>query len=313
VTGIIAWLNCHFHLLTITVMLTPNQIEQYHEDGFTLVEGAVPRDLLDELCQGTDEIVEAARGLTESDERYDLEYTHTPDVPKVRRLKSPFLHWPLFSRLVREACILDAVEDLIGHDLRLHNHKVNIKAPQYGAAVEWHQDWAFYPHSNDDGLAVGIYLDDVTAENGPMMIVPGSHKGPVYDHHADGYFCGAMDPTACDLDFGRAVPLMGPAGTMTLHHVRAIHGSDLNRSSRPRRFVIQGYFAADAWPLQGYIKNFDLETFDAKIVRGSPTSVPRVADVPVRMPLPEALNSGSIYENQNTLEHRYFATYEEVA
>ena len=306
-------MNRKFHVLNITVMLTSNQIEQYQEDGFTFVEGAVPGDLLDALCRGTDEIIEAARGLIESDERYDLEDTHAPDAPKVRRLKSPFLHWPLFGKLVRESCILDAVEDLIGHDIRLYNHKVNIKAPQYGAAVEWHQDWAFYPHSNDDGLAVGIYLDDVTAENGPMMIMPGSHKGPVYDHHVDGYFCGAMDPNACDLDFGRAVPLMGPAGTMTLHHVRAIHGSDLNRSPRPRRFAIQGYFAADAWPLQGYIKNFDLEAFDAKIVRGSPTSAPRRADVPVRMPLPEALNPGSIYENQNTLEHRYFATFEEIA
>tara|TARA_A100001037_G_scaffold113538_2_gene103433 strand:- start:8470 stop:9354 length:885 start_codon:yes stop_codon:yes gene_type:complete len=294
-------------------MLISEQINQYHEDGFTLIEGAVPADLLEQLCRGTDEIVAAARGLTSSDERYDLEDNHTPDSPKVRRLKSPFLHWPLFADLVRESCILDAVEDLIGHDLRLYNHKVNIKAPEYGAAVEWHQDWAFYPHTNDDGLAVGIYLDDVTPENGPMMILPGSHKGPVYDHHSGGYFCGAMDPTACDLDFSQAVPLMGPAGTMTLHHVRAIHGSDLNTSARPRRFVIQGYFAADAWPLEGYIKNFDLAAFDAKMVRGNPTSAPRLADVPVRMPLPEALNPGSIYENQNTLEHRYFATYEDVA
>ncbi len=294
-------------------MLTPARIAEYRERGFTLVEGAVPSDLLDELRAGTDEIVEAARGLTASDERYDLEALHTPDAPKVRRLKSPYRFWPLFARLVRHACILDTVEDLLGPDLRLHNHKVNIKAPRHGAAVEWHQDWAFYPHTNDDGLAVGIYLDDVTAENGPMMVVPGSHRGEVHDHHADGAFCGAIDPTAGGLDFAGAVPLTGPAGTMTLHHVRTVHGSDLNRSPRPRRFVIQGYFAADAWPLQGYLKDFDLKTFDARIVRGRPTGTPRLADVPVRMPLPEALRQGSIYENQNALEHRYFATCRKVA
>lgn len=294
-------------------MLTRTQVEEYEERGFTLVEGAVPPGLLAELRAATDGIVAAARGLTESDERYDLDASHTPEAPKVRRIKSPYLFWPPFARLVREACVLDAVEDLLGHDLRLYNHKVNIKAPEYGAAVEWHQDWAFYPHTNDDGLAVGIYLDDVTEENAPMAVVPGSHRGEVYDHHADGCFCGAIDPTACDLDFGRAVALTGPAGAMTLHHVRAVHGSDLNRSSRPRRFVIQGYFAADAWPLQGYIRNFDLAAFDARIVRGRPTNAPRMADVPVRMPLPEALNQGSIYENQNALEHRYFATCEEVA
>ena len=53
-------------------MLTPTQIGEYEERGFTLVEGAVPPDLLAELRAGTDEIVEAACSLTESDERYDL-------------------------------------------------------------------------------------------------------------------------------------------------------------------------------------------------------------------------------------------------
>ena len=294
-------------------MLTSVQIEQYHEDGYTVVEGAVPSDLLAELCRATDDVVEAARGLGGSDERYDLEESHSPKSPRVRRLKSPFLHWPLFDRLIRHPVVLDAVELFIGPDIRLHNNKLNIKAPQYGAAVEWHQDWAFYPHTNEDGLAVGIYLDEVTEENGPLLVMPGSHKGPVYDHHSQGYFCGAMDPTKCDLDFDRAVALTGPPGTMTLHHVRMVHGSDLNRSAVPRRLLLQGYFAADSWPLLGFIAGDDLESFNAKVVRGEPTLRPRMEELPIRMPLPEAPHQGSIYENQTTLAHRYFDKIEEVA
>ena len=38
--------------------------------------------------------------------------------------------------------------------------------------MEWHQDWAFYPHSNADVLAVGVMIDDIDTENGPMMVVP---------------------------------------------------------------------------------------------------------------------------------------------
>ena len=78
----------------------------------------------------------------------------------------------------------------------------NIKLAEFGAAVEWHQDWAFYPHTNDDILAVGVMLDDCTADNGPLLVVPGSHKGPIWDHHADGLFCGALNPAATDLDYG---------------------------------------------------------------------------------------------------------------
>ena len=61
-----------------------------------------------------------------------------------------------------------------------------MKNPRSGSPVQWHQDWAFYPHTNDDLLAVGIALDDMRIENSCMMVVPGSHTGPVYDHHQDG-------------------------------------------------------------------------------------------------------------------------------
>ncbi|MEA2855102.1 MAG: hypothetical protein QOE02_5123, partial [Rhodospirillaceae bacterium] len=82
-----------------------------------------------------------------------------------------------------------------------------MKSAGYGSPVEWHQDWAFYPHTNDDVLATGIYLDDCDIDNGPLMVLPGTHRGPTFDHHAQGRFCGAMNPADCDLDFAKAVPL----------------------------------------------------------------------------------------------------------
>jgi phytanoyl-CoA hydroxylase len=294
------------------VTLTAAQVEQYQEVGYTSIEAALPAATLDELRNLTDQLLEEARGLAESDERFDLEPSHSAKTPRVRRLKSPYLHWPFFDRLLRDPVVLDAIEPLLGPDIRLHNNKLNVKAPGFGAPVEWHQDWAFYPHTNDDGLAVGIYLDEVTDENSPMMVVPGTHRGPLFDHHTDGSFCGAIDPTRCDLDFERAVPLTGPAGTMTIHHVRAVHGSRLNQSDQPRRLLLQGYFAADAWPLQRFAAGDSFAAFEARMVRGVSTDRPRLSDVPVQMPLPEAPYQGSIYENQNTLENRYFEIFEEA-
>ena len=48
--------------------------------------------------------------------------------------------------------------------------KLNFKLPnkKKGSEVGWHQDWAFYPHTNDDLVTVGIYLDDCTEKNGPL-------------------------------------------------------------------------------------------------------------------------------------------------
>ncbi len=169
--------------------------------------------------------------------------------------------------------------------------------------MEWHQDWAFYPHTNDDLAAVGVMMDDMAEENGPLLVIPGSHKGPVYDHHANGRFCGAMDPATCGVDFGKAVALTGRAGSITVHHVRTVHGSAPNTSKRDRRLLLFQFRAADAWPLLGFPAG--IEAWNALLVAGEPQE-PRLAPVPVRMPLPPAEHQGSIYENQKGANRRYF-------
>jgi hypothetical protein len=119
-----------------------------------------------------------------------------------------------------------------------------------------------------------------------------------------------MDPAACDLDFDKAVPLMGPAGSMTIHHARLVHGSALNTSNRARRLLLHEYTAADAWPLMGIA---DFDEFNSRMVIGEPTIEPRIVPAPVRLPLPPADHQGSIYENQRGTGRRFFGTYEEQA
>ena len=219
-----------------------------------------------------------------NDELYDLEPSHSATLPRVRRLKPAiFKRYAFFHALARDPAIISILAQLLGPAIRQHGGKLNMKSAGYGSPVEWHQDWAFYPHTNDDVLATGIYLDDCDSDNGPLMVLPGTHRGPTFDHHADGRFCGAMNPAACDLDFAKAVPLMGPAGSMTIHHVRLVHGSALNHSNRQRRLLLHEYTAADAWPLMG-VANFD--EFNGRMVLGEPTIEPRVVPAPVRMPLP---------------------------
>jgi ectoine hydroxylase-related dioxygenase (phytanoyl-CoA dioxygenase family) len=198
--------------------------------------------------------------------------------------------------------MLSVLQALLGTGVRLHGSKLNMKSPKYGSPVEWHQDWAFYPHTNDDLLAVGVMLDDATSDNGPLMVVPGSHRGPIFDHHADGYFCGAVDPAAIKDEIARAVPMTGRAGSMSFHHVRLLHGSAQNVSSLPRALLLFEYAAADAWPL---LNAPSLEDFDKGLVAGGGTIEPRLTPVPVRLPLPPARHQGSIYENQ-TAARRYF-------
>jgi phytanoyl-CoA hydroxylase len=286
-------------------MISERDVELYRERGYVVVPDLLDPETLSAARQVIAELVEGARGVAGHTEIYDLEPSHRPDAPRVRRIKTPHLHHELFRRIMRTPRMIEILKQLLGPAVRLHGSKLNMKAPHYGSPVEWHQDWAFYPHTNDDLLAVGIMLDDCALENGPLMVMPGTHKGPVYDHHADGYFCGAIDPTACELDFSQAVPLTGKAGTMSFHHVRLVHGSAQNVSALSRQLLLYEFSAADAFPVSRPVS--DLAAYDANLVAGASTITPRLTAVPVRMPLPPAPRQGSIYENQTTIRARYFA------
>ena len=143
-------------------MLTREQIEHYRREGYVVAERLLDADTLAELRRVTDEVAATARGLTDHTEVLDLEPSHTPERPRVRRIKSPHLAHPFYWDMAGHPPVMAALEPLIGRDIRVRaGGKVNLKSPGYGAPVEWHQDWAFYPHTNDDVLAVGILLDDM--------------------------------------------------------------------------------------------------------------------------------------------------------
>ena len=283
-------------------MLTSKKIDFYHENGYLGVEGVLSADEVAELRRVTEGFVQLSGSVTEHTDVFDLEPGHTPESPKLRRLKDPVTQHEVYKKFLHHPRILDIVEQLIGPGLRTNGNKLNMKSPEYGSPVEWHQDWAFYPHTNDDILAVGVSMDEMKYENGCLLVIPGSHKGPVYSHHQDGHFAGAVTEELPDAD--KAVPIELEAGGISIHHVRTLHASAKNVSSRPRRLLLYQYCAPDAWSLQGYP---NWQAYLDSMVRGEPTNRPRLVDVPVLMPWPESVRGGSIYETQTILEKPVFA------
>ena len=158
-------------------MLTQEQVDFYREHGYLVVEDVLRPDELEEAHAIVDDFVEQSRHVSEQSGHFDLEPGHTPENPKVRRLSAPASYHPFFGGLMRDSRILDLLTPLIGPAIRAQGDKLNMKPADGGSPVEWHQDFAHYPHTNDDLCAVGIALDDATRENGCMMVVPGSHLG----------------------------------------------------------------------------------------------------------------------------------------
>jgi ectoine hydroxylase-related dioxygenase (phytanoyl-CoA dioxygenase family) len=229
-------------------VLSADQRADYERDGFIALPGLVDANWLDRLRAVSAEFVEQSRQLSESTRLFDLEADHTRDRPRLRRLVSPADLHPTFWEFVSESVLVDVVEDLIGPDIKFHHSKLNFKAPGGGEEVKWHQDIQFWPHTNYSPLTLGVFLEDVSPEMGNVGFIPGSHSGPLFDQYEGQRWIGCLKPSDCDtVGVERAVHPVGPAGTVTVHNCRTIHGSTRNESNRERPLLLQTYAAADAF------------------------------------------------------------------
>jgi phytanoyl-CoA hydroxylase len=283
-------------------MTQDEAVARFREDGFCILPKFFGAETVAALRATTAALQEGARGIEGDHPVYDFEPSHRPDRPRIRRIQKPHDVHPTYGDLARDTRLLDLIERLVGPNIRLHHSKVNLKVAGVGSPLEWHQDWAFIPHSNLDLAIVSILIDDVTMEKGPVLLLPGSHLGPLVDHHHDGKFYGAIDVVRAGLAIDKAVPVVGPAGTICIHHPMTIHGSALNRSGEDRRILFYEYAAADAWPVFQGIEEAD---FAARIVRGAQCWEPRLEKVYIKMPFPKAA-PGQIYNIQTQFANRFF-------
>ena len=279
--------------------LSSEQIRFYRDNGYLLLEKVIDAATLDALRAKIHDYLEASRNIQASDAIYDLDPSHSAAQPRVRRLKNPDLLDPLFRALAESDAILDPVAQLLGGTVRFDHSKLNFKYPGASAEIHWHQDWAFYPYTNDDLLAVGVMIEDCNAENGPLMVIPGSHQGPIYDHHRNGVFAGGIADEAIAPLLEQAVEVTGPAGSISIHHVRTLHASRNNQADNLRPLLLFSYAAVDAFPI---FDQYDLGEFDARILRGEPVREGRMEALPFRIHLPRNPGTDSIYDDQEQMQ-----------
>ena len=280
--------------------LSDEQINQYRTEGYLLLENVISPPQLVEIRRTISEFIEQSRQQLVSNAMFDIDPSHTAEQPCVRRLKDPHTLHPVFESLAKSDAIVGPVAELLGGTVRFDHSKLNFKHPHAKAEINWHQDWAFYPHTNDDILAVGIMIEDCPLESGPLMVLPGSHKGPIYDHHNDGVFAGGVDAVELEDQLSNAVNLTGSAGSITIHHVRMLHASRncTNHSTRP--LLLFSYCAVDAFPI---FERYDIAEYDSRILRGAPVKQGRMEALPFRIHVPVKPGTDSIYDNQALMKN----------
>ena len=281
-------------------MLSDDQKASFDEQGFLVVEDAVSRAQLSALREQFAAWVEDSRAHSEAwgetidgRARFDVEQGHSATHPALRRINAPTDISSAFYDVMRDSRMTDCVADLIGPGVRFHHSKVNSKLPGAATEVKWHQDFPFTPHSNDDLVTALLMVDEVTEENGPLQVVPGSHRGPIYDLWHDGVFTGAVDDAVTARCREQAVTCTGSAGALCLMHTRLLHGSSPNRSTAPRTLFIAVYSAEDAVPCS---PNPVPNQHQGEIVRGQASG--RIRSAAFDIPLPQMPDTASFFDQQ---------------
>ena len=249
-------------------VLTEDQRESYFETGYVTVESIIPDDWIERLNEVTAGFVARSRAVTGSGDDFDVADGHNADSPRIRRLKMPDrqheAYWEFATGL-----IADVAADLVGPDVVFHHSKLNFKWDAGTDDVKWHQDIQFYPHTNYSPLTIGTYLADTGMGDGPLMVVPGSHNGPLFDQYDEaGNWVGCLsaeDSSRVDVD--NVVYLTGSAGSITVHNCRTVHGSPPTTKPSGRPLLLNAYASADAFP---YTAHPQPTRNTGTVIRGQP-------------------------------------------
>jgi len=278
-------------------VLTQKQRKSYFKHGTLLLEGFVSEEWIEKLNKTTQKYVDLSRDYDASSKEGQSDMTsdasdellhhlvfapgHTRDRPRLTRLISPHDVDPIFWEWTTSlAC--DIAEDLLGPDIKFHHSKLNFKPGAVdgagGSSIAWHQDIQFWPHTNYTPLTIGVYLQDVTEEMGPMRVVPLSCHDELHPLDDDtGNWTGVLaEDILARVPLERAVypTRTAKAGTITVHNARCVHGSESNTSPRDRPLLLNTYTAATAHPLPFGTNLIHARAASGRqlsVIRGEPT------------------------------------------
>lgn len=225
--------------------LTPDQAGQFERDGFIVLRGLFENREMEALCD------EATRLRTAPDGSLEPETVIAePDSGAVRSVFKVHRQSPLFGRLAADARLARVAQFLLGDEVYVHQSRMNYKPGFQGKEFYWHSDFETW-HVEDGmprmrGLSMSILLTANTPYNGPLMLIPGSHRhyvacvGETPEGHykqslrAQQYGVPDNDSLTFLASQGGIEAPTGPAGTAIVFDCNMMHGSASNITPYPR-------------------------------------------------------------------------------
>ena len=225
-------------------MLTDKQLEEYERNGFLLLPDIFSSDEVDSLA------AELPRLYSEDRPGRILE----KDGQSVRTVFGAHNNSAIFRRLSEDARIARPAIQLLNSEVYIHQLKINVKAAFRGDIWQWHQDYIYWlledGMSRPEALTASVWLDDVNEFNGPLLLIPGSHRMGMIDVAARRTAPDWMSTVIADLKYSLGpeeitdlitrngiVAPKGHRGSVLIFHCNIVHGSVPNMSPFDRRII----------------------------------------------------------------------------
>lgn len=206
--------------------------QQFEKNGYILAEAVYSTLEISTLEFEFDRIVDQ---LIKSNEDIDATWNRVENPEqKILHTHNVQQYSAEWSRAFFKPEFLEIAKTILGEDIILHHSKLFIKPAYCGSSFPIHQDWSYFPTTNDTMIAAVIFVTDTNDEMGCLRVYPGSHKlGRLKDSS------GHIQNLILDkYPFDKAVPINAGAGDVLFFSYFLLHGSGQNNSSRDRKSVL---------------------------------------------------------------------------
>jgi len=231
-------------------VLTPKALQNYEQRGYLFLESFYRSDEVEVMQEELTRLRNA-----ESVRQSELAVTE-PASGEVRSIFATHTVSDVFAALSRDERLLGIVRHLLGGDVYLHQSRLNLKPGFRGKEFYWHSDFETW-HTEDGmpamrAVSCSIALKDNLEYNGPLMVIPGSHKyycqctGRTPEYHyqqslkKQDFGVPSDEQLQWLVDQSEIVVPKGPAGSVLLFECNLMHGSNSNitPSARSNAFFV---------------------------------------------------------------------------
>ncbi len=223
----------------MSLIITDRQIKQYHEDGYFILEKAIPDEHLEILRNECSYFIGYADAQMDSAKTTSLGLNHrgsryfVQDAVQAKRELEAFVFSPLMAQICKAT---------IGDEAYLFWNQYVVKGAEVGMKFAWHQDSGYVGNKHAPYLSCWCPLDDVNEENGTVYILPYARAGvrEMVNHVREegsndlvGYH--GEDP---------GIPVNVPAGSIAVFSSVTFHRSGPNTTKKMRRVYLPQYSAS---------------------------------------------------------------------